>query len=350
MSGIQLLPFQSRASQQIVNRYGALIEDARRPWVHQSWKVPFYQALSALTGAGKTPILADAVAQMRLLMVQQPIVLWISKAKAVVDQTYANFDAGGKYNHLIDGFDVRYLSDVTPELLSDATTPCILLATVGTFNQKDKGDGTLLVHKSQHDQSPVSLWQSLTDRESDGVRRPLVIVYDEGHNLSDQQTDLLLELEPDAIVVASATMRTPAKLGKLIDRLVDHGWSERPENDTKDEIKTSLITAVSNKAVVDAGLVKLQVDLGGYTAIMETMIDDLLDRMVLAETAADDLQAGFKPKAIYVSKTNINQEDGSIDSPSKPFEERRAPPILIWRYLVEQKNIDPSERAFWRSG
>jgi zinc-finger binding domain of transposase IS66 len=27
-------------------------------------------------------------------------------------------------------------------------------------------------------------------------------------------------------------------------------------------------------------------------------------------------------------------------APSRPFVERRAPPILIWRYLVEQKGID----------
>jgi type III restriction enzyme len=43
--------------------------------------VPFYQALSALTGAGKTPILADAVAQIRAQLPVEPIVLLISKTK-----------------------------------------------------------------------------------------------------------------------------------------------------------------------------------------------------------------------------------------------------------------------------
>ena len=41
----------------------------------------------------------------------------------------------------------------------------------------------------------------------DNRRRPLILVYDEAQNLSDQQTDLLLELQPDAFIVASATMR-----------------------------------------------------------------------------------------------------------------------------------------------
>src|SRR5690606_7015680 len=68
------------------------------------------------------------------------------------------------------------------------------------------------------------------------------------------------------------------------------------------------------------------------------------------ETAAEKaklLQVGFSPKAIYVCRTNINQDDGSTDVVSRPFVERKAPPILIWRYLVEQKNVDPSEIAVY---
>jgi type III restriction enzyme len=66
--------------------------------------VPFYQALSALTGAGKTPILADAVAQIRAQLPVEPIVLLISKSKAVVGQTYGNFESGGRYERFIEGF------------------------------------------------------------------------------------------------------------------------------------------------------------------------------------------------------------------------------------------------------
>ena len=349
MTDIQLLPFQTRASQQIVNRFAKLASDAKRPWVHGEWKVPYYQALSALTGAGKTPILADAVAQMRHLVVGEPIVLWISKARAVVEQTFGNFEGGGKYGHLIEGFDVRYLLELNNDVIRDDTTPLIALATVGTFNQKSRSDGTLIVHQQRDDDGSKALWTLLTERvaKTTGVRRPLIIVYDEGHNLSDQQTDLLLELEPDAVIVASATMRTPGQLGKLINRLTDHGWSDTPQVDAKDDIKPSLVTAVNNGDVVRAGLVKRAIELAGYTSIMETMIDDMLAAIVVAEKASKTQNAGFLPKAIYVSKTNINAEDGSLDQPSKPFTERRAPPILIWRYLVEEKNVDPATIAVY---
>ncbi len=59
------------------------------------------------------------------------------------------------------------------------------------------------------------------------------------------------------------------------------------------------------------------------------------------------LKAGFEPKAIYVCRTNISQDDGTPDLPSRPFTERRAPPILIWRYLIEHKGIDPTDVAVY---
>ena len=120
--------------------------------------------------------------------------------------------------------------------------------------------------------------------------------------MTDQQTDLLLELDPDVILVASGTMKTPGRLGKLIDRLRDHGWDEE-----------RLVTAVKSLDVVEAGLVKRQIVLGGYATIMESAIEDMLDQMKVVAKKARTLRAGFKPKAIYVCKTNISQLDGSTD-------------------------------------
>lgn len=337
MSGIELLPFQAKASEQIAERYAALVSDERRPLVHRHWEVPFYQALNALTGAGKTPILADAVAQIRASMTTEPIVLWVSKAKAVVDQTFFNFSAGGKYEGLIEGFMVGPLGDLKAIEIADDSVPRIALSTVGAFNQRGRADGTLRVHQVAEDTSDDSLWTTLRDRRaSGGRRRSLIIVYDEGHNLSDQQTELLLELEPDVILVASATMRTPARLARLIDRLREYGWDE-----------AKLVTSVDSRAVVDAGLVKKQIVLGGYTTAMEIALDAMLEAFGRATKKSEDLSAGFRPKAIYVCKTNISQDDGTQDNPSRPFVERRAPPILVWRYLTEQKGIDPAEIAVY---
>ena len=118
----------------------------------------------------------------------------MSKARSVVAQTYTNF-SGGKYSELVDGFRVINIQNINPELLSDGTTPLLLMTTTGLFNNKEQSEGALNIYKKDNDlfgeQSP---WQRLIERLDGARRRPLVIVYDEGHNLSEQQTDLLSEL------------------------------------------------------------------------------------------------------------------------------------------------------------
>src|SRR3954468_16837571 len=86
--------------------------------------------------------------------------------------------------------------------------PLVLFATVGTFNQKDKEAGNRQIYQCKLDQQNQSTWDSLKNRG----QRPLFIVYDEGHNLSDQQTNLLLELKPEVFLMASATIKFPQKL------------------------------------------------------------------------------------------------------------------------------------------
>lgn len=345
----QLLTFQSRAANQIAQRYLLLAGDRRRPMEFADWATPFYQALAALTGSGKTPILADAVSQLRAYMDVEPIVLWISKSKAVVDQTFANFEPGGKYETLIEGFNVIGLAAVTPAAVTDDSQALLVMATVGSFNQKDKGDGTLKVHKVAEDTGEDALWAMLAHRRAPSAskRRPLIVVYDEGHNLSDQQTELLLELEPEAILVASATMRTPGRLGQVVDRLKQAGWIDEPLEDEPETPQKGLVTAIRSADAVNAGLVKKQIILGGYATEMETALADMLAELTNAETKAEELEAGFAPKAIYVCRTNISQEDGSVDTPTRPFKERKAPPILIWRYLVETAGVDPTQIAVY---
>ena len=346
---LSLLPFQARSSLQIVERFGLLTADNRRPMEYMGWATPFYQALASLTGSGKTAILADTISLMRATISIEPIVLWISKSKAVVDQTYANFETGGKYAHLISQFVVGYLSQATITQIHDDTQAFLLLTTVGSFNQKSKSDGKLKVHQKDEDQNDGALWEILADRKaaSNQHRRPLIVVYDEAHNLSDPQTNLLLELEPEVILAASATMRTPGRLGQIIERLKQVGWDDTPVTDKEGVPTKCLITAVRSKEPVEAGLVKRQIVLGGYDTEMETTLNDMVDEFQLATTRAEELEAGFLPKAIYVCRTNINQDDGAADNQNKPFTDRKAPPILIWRYLVEEKGIPADEIAVY---
>ena len=356
---LELKVFQSASAALIADRFAFYASHPDRPRKGKRPR-PYFQALSALTGAGKTPILADAVMRMRAHLEAEPIVLWMSKARSVVGQTLTNFSEGGKYSHLIDGFRVLPIGNLTPALLNDASAPLLIMTTTGLFNNKEQAEGNLHVYKRDQDtfgdQSP---WERLISRPGaePGSRRPLIVVYDEGHNLSEQQAEILAELEPDAYLLASATLRLPASFTKSVVSPIELWVEEADDYDafkelkaaTKDgEVKPELFitTIVDSEKVVKSQLVKLALQFDGTTAAMDRSIDELYDRLTLIEQAAQDAQLQLRPKAIYVCKTNIT-DDGSRDDPSLPFLKREAPPIRIWRYLVEQKGIEPANIAIY---
>ncbi|SCY54208.1 DEAD/DEAH box helicase family protein [Nitrosospira sp. Nsp13] len=355
---LELKVFQSEAAKSIAERYAFFANHPYRPRKGRKPRA-FFQALSALTGAGKTPVLAQAVALMRAHFSSEPIVFWMSKAKSVVTQTYTNFSGGGKYSEIVDGFRVINVSQLSPVLISDGTTPLLVMATTGLFNNKDQSDGALNIYKRDEDlfgnQSP---WERLIDRSDKGRRRPLLIVYDEGHNLSQQQTELLAELEPDAYLLASATLKLPESFNKSVIQHIKL-WVDDAEDDAETfkalgaanehegpDVKRFITTAVDSQKVVDAQLVKKAIQFDGSTAQMERCLDDLLSRLEILQEEIDIRDLGFKPKAIYVCKTNIT-DDGEKDDQTKPFAHRKAPPIRIWRYLVEEKNVDPKSIAIY---
>lgn len=336
---IDLFQFQRDASANIADRFLEYLDD---PVIvgtaKKSRRVPFFQALSSLTASGKTVILADATATVAAAMPVAPVILWLSKGTVVVEQSYANLLPGGKYHHLLGDFTVKALAEYDSVEVEESHRPLAFFATVGTFNQKDKEKGDRLIYRCEIDTAAQSTWDALKQRQDEhDNRRPLIVVYDEAHNLSDQQTDLLLELEPDGLLLASATMRLPARLAKEVDALKGNGKTD-----------DWLVTSVKPRAVADSGLVKTTVVLGGYKAPMEETISEMLTDMREAE--ADALEYGLpgKPKAIYVCNTNMVATDSfRRDDPKQPFGQREAPPILIWRYLVESQGIDPSEIAVY---
>lgn len=336
---MDLFQFQQEAAAQITDRFIAYFDDpAQTGTAKHPRTVPFFQALAALTGAGKTLILAEAVSQIAATMPIPPVVLWLSRGKAVVRQSFSNLSPGGKYHQILDNVTVLTLADYTPVMASTTKSALLCFATVGTFNQKDKEAGTLTIFQSDIDATETSTWNALKLRlDGDGVRRPLLVVYDEGHNFSDQQTELLMELEPDGFLLASATMHLPARLNQEVESLKRAGWTE-------DQLITKVLTA----DVVTEGLVKRTVDLAGYNAPMEDTIASLLKAMKLATEDASAQSPAFTPKAIYVCNTNTVADNAHLtDDPKQPFGLRQAPPILIWRYLVEQCDIDPSEIAVY---
>jgi len=335
---IELFQFQQDAASQMADRY---IEYAAEPIVMgrraNTRDVPFYQALSSITGSGKTAILAQAVSEMVAISEIPPIILWLSKGKVVVQQSYANLADGGKYDHLLPDVTVRLLSEYDPEDVAYAKDALLYFATVGTFNQRDRENSNLRIFALDTDNIESTRWEALKLRQTaDGKRRPLIVVYDEAQNLSDQQTTLLLEQQPAVFLLASATLRFPAQFdAEVIQPL-------RQQGEYRDE---TLITAVKSSTVVASGLVKGMISLDGLNAPMEETVSEMLADMREAErdTRAEGLS--FSPKAIYVCNTNVLAQDASqTDDPKQPFDQRQAPPILIWRYLTEQCGV-PAEQV-----
>lgn len=299
--------------------------------------IPFVQFLSSITASGKTVILADAVAQIAALAPAKPVVLWLSKLTVVVEQTFAHLDAGGQYHDLIDEFEVRALIDLSVSELETIDNPFLYFATVGKFNRKDK-EGRK-VFESQVDEASGSIWDSLRLRpDPNGIRRPLIVVYDEAHNLSDQQADLLLKLEPSAFLLSTATRRVNATFqAEVVEQLLS--------NDFADE---DLLVAVAPSEVAASGLVKTTVGLIGHQAPMEEVVSELIEdlRQVDADGNAHGLTG--QPKAVYVCRTNIVEgDDKQKDDPKQPFMLRQAPPIRIWRHLVEGLGVAPESIAVY---
>jgi len=144
-----LKKFQTQAASQMASRYFGFVSHPKRPAIGKRPN-PFFQALSSMTGSGKTPILADAIARIRASLPSncEPIVLWMSKARSVVSQTYLNFSPGGKYSSLIEGFRVVSTKELDGASLRDGSVPLMVILTTGLFNNKDKEEGNLNLHQA----------------------------------------------------------------------------------------------------------------------------------------------------------------------------------------------------------
>lgn len=338
---LELFQFQQEAASQIADRF---IEYSAEPIAFGRGQnrrdVPFYQALSSITGSGKTAILAQAVSEIVAMMETPPVILWLSKGKVVVQQSYANLADGGRYNHLLADTTVRLLSEYDPEDVANANEALLYFATVGTFNQKDREKSNLKIFAVDTDDIESTRWEALkVRRTAEGQRRPLIVVYDEAQNLSDQQTTLLLEQQPVVFLLASATLRFPAQFDtEVIQQLRMQGGYANED----------LITSVNSSTVVGSGLVKGMIMLDGLNAPMQETISEMMLGLREAEADAVTENVGFQPKAIYVCNTNILSDDaGQTDDPKQAFDQRQAPPILIWRYLTEQCDIPAEEVAVY---
>jgi len=149
---IELFEFQRHAAETIADRYAEYWEDPAITGRRQSMRaLPFFQSLASITASGKTVILAEAVADIAAGLPIKPVVLWISRGKVVVEQSYANLAEGGRYHDLLGDADVLQLAEYNKTDGAEANRVLVYFATVGTFNQKDKEQGGRLIYKCDID-------------------------------------------------------------------------------------------------------------------------------------------------------------------------------------------------------
>jgi type III restriction enzyme len=313
LSNIELLDFQQEAAAKLVDAAVTYFKTGQD--VLGGRPVPFVGQLKAVTGAGKTPILADVVSRLR-----PAIILWTTKYGAVVDQTVANLL--GKYRHLLGKSDVEVInfrevnSAAQWEYLIDRQDGLtVMVSTVAMWNSSEK-DERLNVHRPYPDWGARTRWDRLKlDR-----KRPLWVVYDEAHNTTSDQVELLDDLSPAGFFVASASNLK----GKLLFYL-----SSLPEN-----IRNERIIPVSTRSVVEAQLLKSTISLADYDSSADEMIHDAMKRREDLEAALIAASSAIVPKAIYVVETSNTRASGA-----------EPPPVAIWRSLVSLCNVAPERIA-----
>jgi len=268
-------------------------------------KVPFVGQLKAVTGAGKTPILANVFSRLR-----PAIVLWTTKFGSVVDQTAINLSLGGKYSHLLGVAPVQVIkfSEIPSvvawqRILEQKDGLTILVSTVAAWNSTEK-DERLNVHRVHPDWGDKSRWDQLKEDR----KRPLWVVYDEAHNTTTEQVELLDDLFPSGFFVASAS---PIK-GKLQQYL-----TLLPE-----ENRRNRIVSIRTRDVVDAQLLKSIIAVADYDSPTEEMIGDVVERRKDLEDRLNEFGSPVVPKAIYVVETS-NTRKGAEPRPT-----------VLWRMLT----------------
>lgn len=313
MARIELLDFQQKAASQLIDSAVRYYEGG--PDVSGGRPVPFVGQLKAVTGAGKTPILADVVSKLK-----PAIVLWTTKYGAVVNQTVTNLR--GKYSPLLgSNVEVVNFADiVSPShwdyLIEKKDGLTIIVSTVAGWNSSEK-DERLNVHRPCPDWGDRTRWDRLKlDRE-----RALWVVYDEAHNTTTEQIELLDDLNPSGFFVASAS-QIGGKLQFYLTSL--------PQ-----EVRDQRIVPISTRAVVDAELLKSTISLADYESSADEMIVDVVKKREELHRKLIGISTTV-PKAIYVVETsNVKAKEDSAESR----------PTAIWRTLVNLCQVPPENIA-----
>jgi type III restriction enzyme len=330
VSAIKLFDFQLEAADQL--------GEAAQEWVTAyatqgplklgRTVIPFLGQLKAVTGAGKTPILARVCGE-----IGPALVLWTSKSSAVVEQTYRNLL--GKYHSLLPA-KVQIVRERPSKaewerLMTAKTGLTIWVTTVGSWNEREAAEagGSESARLNMHRPHPDwggedSPWEQLRTK----LQRPLWVVYDESHNQTPTQLDQLVGLNPVGFLMASATPPT-SELFSQFDGTIRADEDMNP-------IAAKGRVVVQTRDVVQAQLLKRTLEVLDYQSEPETMLDEVLVRHRKLERAVKSESLSIDPRAVYVVEKS-NPPRGSKEM---------ARPVAIWHYLRE-KRVPAAEIALY---
>lgn len=292
---MDLLDFQIEVVDEII---GKIVTFERRGVSSEGFALPCVVFVSAVTGAGKTPILASTVSKL-----SNSIVLWTTPPASVVSQTVEKLSSS--YRDVL-GSDVTIysLEDMTDDAwrsVSDQTRgTSLIVCTVASFNRSERDTN---IHKKGR-------WDRLKEVAHGGSRkRDLYVVYDEAHNLTDQQAELLHELTPAAIIGASGSTFRWEGLPRFVPQL---GYAQ-----DRDKILKGLTVKVDTSKVVERGLLKRRI----------VMSDCHQDRPAIIKAASD------KRDEI---ETLLREEGHAFANPIACFIVQRTDAgVEVWKMLRE---------------
>jgi type III restriction enzyme len=326
---VTLFDFQAQAAAQL--------SEAADEWINAYAKggvrrigltpIPFLGHLKAVTGAGKTPVLAKVVGDL-----ENALILWTSVSAAVVDQTHRNLR--GRYRSLLPA-GTQILRERPSkgewESLIEATTGItIWTTTVGSWNEAEAAEAggaegaRLNMHRPQKDWGgDKSPWAQL----SENLNRPVWVVYDESHNQTPAQLDQLVGLKPIGFLLASATPPSSA----LFDQFTDVTTSDPVMKPIAEKGRVQIAT----KDVVEAQLLKEAIEVHNFDSDPEALLTATVARHKDLHRRAKKEGASVNPKALYVVEKS-NPIKGEVISR----------PVSIWEFLLAKK-IGPDQIAIY---
>ncbi|MEU6099012.1 hypothetical protein [Streptomyces sp. NPDC047079] len=315
---ITLFDFQEEAA--------ARLTEAAEEWTHAFSKrvryygtvpIPFVGHLKAVTGAGKTPILAKTVGNL-----EPALVLWTSKSSAVVEQTYRNL--AGKYRHLLPGntqiLRERPSKGEWEQLIEAERGLTIWVTTVGSWNEVDAATagGSESARLNMHRPHPdwggdMSPWEQLRTE----LRRPTWVVYDESHNQTPAQLDQLIGLKPIGFLLASATPPMSSQFAEFA-KVIDADPEMRP-------IAEKARVRISTKDIVENQLLKHTIAVENFDSDPDQLLDASIVLHRRLVKSAEDSGANINPKVLYVVEKSNPVKDELV-----------ARPVAIWEHLRDR--------------